>query len=56
MSKKDYDINYVKTRCKKYTLLLSLEKDKDIIEFLQKQPNRNGYFKDLIRQQIKKEQ
>ena len=56
MSKKDYDINYVITKCKKYTLLLSKEKDKDIIEFLERLPNRNGYLKELIREQIKKEQ
>ena len=56
MSKKDYDINFVKTRCKQYTLLLSKEKDKDVIEFLEQLPNRNGYLKKLIREQIKKEQ
>ena len=53
-NKKQYDINYVKTQCKQYTLLLSKEKDKDIIDFLESLPNRNGFLKQLIRDQIKR--
>lgn len=55
-SKKNYDIHYVKTKCKQYTLLLSKENDKDIIEFLESQTNRNGFLKQLIRAEMKKEQ
>lgn len=52
-NKKRYDVNYVKTQCKQYTLLLSKEKDKDIIEFLESQTNRNGFLKTLIRDHMK---
>lgn len=52
-NKKRYDVNYVKTQCKQYTLLLSKEKDKDIIEFLESQTNRNGFLKALIRDHMK---
>ena len=52
-NKKRYDINYVKTQCKQYTLLLNKENDKDIIEFLESQTNRNGLLKALIRDNMK---
>ena len=55
-SKKNYDIHYVKTKCKQYTLLLSKENDKDIIQYLDALPNRNGFLKQLIRAEMKKEQ
>ena len=52
-NKKRYDINYVKTQCKQYTLLLNKENDKDIIDFLESQTNRNGFLKQLIRDHMK---
>ena len=51
--KKEYDIKYQKMNCKQYKLLLSKEKDKDIIEFLENQTNRNGFLKALIRDHMK---
>lgn len=51
--KKEYDIKYQKMNCKQYKLLLSKEKDKDIIEFLESQTNRNGFLKQLIRDHMK---
>lgn len=53
-NKKRYDVNYVKTNCKQFILLLNKEKDKDIIDFLESLPNRNGFLKQLIRDQIKR--
>lgn len=52
--KRDYDVNFIKTKCKAYKLLLNKEKDSDIISFLESQTNVNGYLKSLIREQIKK--
>ena len=54
MKKKEYDINYAKTKCKQYKLLLNNEKDKDIILYLNSIPNRNGYLKSLIRRDMNK--
>ena len=54
MDKTEYDLEYQRTRCKQYKLLLHRERDKDIISFLDSLPNRNGFLKDLIRKQIKK--
>lgn len=47
--KKQYDINFVKTQCKQYVLMLNRERDADIIAFLDRQTNRNAYLKQLIR-------
>lgn len=54
MSKKEYDIEYIRTNCKQIKLLLNKEKDADIISYLEKQTNVNGHLKSLIREQIKK--
>ena len=54
MGKKQYDIDYQRTKCKQIKLLLNKEKDKDIIEFLGKQNNVNGLLKLLIREHMKK--
>ena len=54
MSKKDYDRNYQKTRCKQYKLLLHKKIDKDIIDYLDSLPNRAGMLKILIRREIKR--
>lgn len=40
---------YNKRNLKTYTLQLNKKTDKDIIEFLETVPNKNGYFKQLIR-------
>lgn len=52
-SKKNYDKNYVITKCKRYTLILNKEYDKDIIKFLSTKDNVNGYLKELIRREMK---
>lgn len=52
--KREYDINFIRSKCKQYTLLLSKENDSDIISYLESVPNRNGFLKALIREQIKK--
>ena len=53
MNKKDYDLEYFRTRCTVFKLLLNNEKDKDVILYLRSLPNVNGYLKSLIRDDIK---
>ena len=51
--KKAYIVDYVKKKCKQITLMLNLENDKDIIEWMEKQENKNAYLKELIRKDMK---
>lgn len=48
-SKNSYLVNYNKTHTKLVTLRLNLDKDKDIIDFLDSVGNVNGLLKDLLR-------
>jgi len=50
---KAYIVEYVKSNCKKITLMLNKEYDKDIIEWMEKQENKNAYLKELIRKDMK---
>lgn len=54
MNKKDYDLEYYRTRCTVFKLLLNNGKDKDVILFLRSLPNVNGYLKGLIRADMEK--
>lgn len=54
MKKKDYDVQFMREHYKRIHILLNHEKDKDIIEYLQKQDSVNQYIKNLIRNNIKK--
>lgn len=54
MNKKDYDLEYYRTRCTVFKLLLNNEKDKDVILYLRSLPNVNGYLKGLIREEMEK--
>lgn len=54
-NKKKYDINYLKTKCTAFKVLLNNEKDEDIILFLRSQTNVNRYIKTLIRSDMMKE-
>jgi hypothetical protein len=54
MNKKDYDLEYYRTRCTVFKLLLNNEKDKDVILFIRSLPNVNGYLKALIRADMEK--
>lgn len=54
-NKKMYDINYLKTKCTAFKVLLNNEKDEDIILFLRSQTNVNRYIKTLIRSDMLKE-
>ena len=47
---------YDRTHCKTYGLKLNLETDKDIIAKLASVPSMQGYIKQLIRQDITKEE
>lgn len=53
--KRDYDVNYIRTKCKAVKLLLNKEKDQDIILFLESKTNVNGYLKSLIRSDMMEE-
>ena len=54
MNKKEYDVQFLKNHYKRVHIILHTEKDKDIIEYLQKQDSVNQYIKNLIRNNIKK--
>ncbi len=45
---------YVKEKTKRVTLVF-FPADMDIWEYLQSQPNKNGYLKELIRDDMKKD-
>ena len=53
--KKEYDIKYQKMNCRQFKLLLSKEKDRDIISYLEEHKPIQSEIKRLIREQIKKE-
>jgi len=55
MSKKDYDLTYLKTQCRRIIVLLNKSKDADIIEHLQSKESMNAYLKDLIRKDMMKD-
>lgn len=55
MSKKDYDLRYQKENVKRVYLTLSKVNDRDIIEWLDRQSNKNGAIKTVIREKIKGE-
>lgn len=52
-SKIKYNQKYVRERCKQVTLMLNKSTDADIIAYLDTKDNKNGYLKDLIRQEMK---
>ena len=55
MNKKaTYDIQYQKENIKQIKFTLNKSTDGDIIDYLEKQANRQGYIKELIRQDMKK--
>ena len=53
MSKKDYDIKYQKQNIRRINLALHKETDADILDFLERQTNVNGFIKRLIRDYMK---
>lgn len=54
MRKSDYDREFMKKNCKQIKLQLNKEKDKDIIEWLEKLDNVNGTLKKIIREKMGK--
>lgn len=46
--KQDYDNKYIREHYKHYGLRLSIENEKDIIDYLDRQKNKNEYIKQLI--------
>ena len=56
--KKEYDKNYLKeyskNTLKQIKFVLNTNTDTDIIEWLDAQPNKQGYIKELIRADIQK--
>ena len=55
MKKKEYDLNYHRTKLKQIKFNLNKETDQDILLFLEKKKPLQTYLKSLIREQIKKE-
>lgn len=54
MNKKEYDIQYAKTKLKRIAFNLNKETDKDIILFLEDKKPVQAYLKSLLRREIKK--
>lgn len=50
---KAYIVEYMKNNCKRISLQLNIENDKDIIEWMNHQENKNAYLKQLIRDDMK---
>lgn len=51
---KAYMTEYSKTHTTRIAFQLSNEYDADILEFMKTVPNKNGYLKDLVREDMKK--
>ena len=51
-----YNLNYDKTKRKRYDFDFGIETDKDVIDWLEQQPNKAGYIKQLIREDIQRTQ
>lgn len=49
-----YVADYMKSNIQRVNINLNKVHDADILEFLDKQPNKQGYIKALIRADIKK--
>ena len=49
-----YNMKYNAEHTKQFKMSLNARTDADIIEHLDKQPNKQGYIKDLIRNDIKR--
>jgi len=52
-NQQEANIKWRKEHTKSCNLTLNQDTDKDIIEWLSKQQNRQGYIKELIRQDMK---
>ncbi len=48
----EYALKYQKKHIRQIKFALSIENDADILEYLDKIPNRAGYLKDLIRRDM----
>lgn len=51
-----YDVEFNKTRTTLVNIRLNHNTDKDLLEYLATLPNKQGYIKDLIRKDMKKNQ
>lgn len=50
--KSEYDKNYHKSHLKQVSFMLNKNTDQDILAHLEKITNKQGYLKDLIRQDM----
>lgn len=50
--KREYDLQYAREKLKQVKLVLNKEKDADLIVWLEKQENKQGYIKELIRKDM----
>lgn len=51
---KAYQVEFQKNNTTRIRFQLNNEYDADIIEFMNTLPNKNGYLKDLVREDMKK--
>ena len=54
--KQNYDNRYRKAHYKNYCFRMIYEKDKELMDYYDRQPNKNEYIKSLIEQDMKKAQ
>lgn len=54
--KQDYDNQYRKEHYKNYCFRMVYEKDRELMEHYDRQPNKNEYIKHLIEADMKKTQ
>lgn len=50
----EHNIEYQKENCKQFALKLNINTDSDIIEFMKNLDNKQGFIKELLRNEIKK--
>ena len=49
-----YDIKYAKVKLQQVKFSLHRDRDADLLEWLDQQPNKSGYFKQLIREDMER--
>lgn len=52
--KSEYIVQYTKTNIRRFEIKLSKKYDKEVIDWLESQPNVNQYIKNLVSKDMKK--
>ena len=56
MKKSEYDKQYAKEKLQQIKLTLNKVTDAELLEWISKQPNKQGYLKELIREDMENRQ